>query len=262
MTKNILVGLALSAAVVVSSSAATKTNNEATMGPWYAFVGTGFAWTLNTGVSNPDPTNWDFANEGYDSDLGHGGFYSLGFGRSITDYLHLDLSYTNYATMHYQKYQTGQGTKIGSTGNTRTRFFDVDSQSVLINFILQPIEGTFTAQLGDVSVFPFIGAGIGAGFNRVTNFHTVSSLGSVTTIGDPNNNTDFAWQGTVGLTAHPNCSHLYLDVGYRYFDGGKFKSADVFTINTPGSLGAKASAAPLQGRFKSNQAYANLRYMF
>lgn len=262
MKKLTLTLLTVAAMGIINTPTFANTKNTSAMGPWYAYVGTGYAWSLNAGINNPNPAAWDFANEGYDSNLGHGGFYSIGFGRNICEYLHMDLSYTNYATLHYQKYQTGEGSSIGSTGNTRTRFFDLDSQSILLNFALLPAEEQFSAHLGGVYISPFINAGIGIGFNRVGNFHTVASNGAVTTIADPNNTANFAWQGSLGLTMHPDCSHLFLDVGYRYYDGGHFESDNVFTINTGGASGAKVQAQPMRGKFTSNQVFANLRYLF
>lgn len=38
--------------------------------PWFASIGTGYSWTLMPGIDNPNPSQWDFAAQGYDSSIG------------------------------------------------------------------------------------------------------------------------------------------------------------------------------------------------
>ncbi len=66
----------------------------------------------------------------------------------------------------------------------------------------------------------------------------------------------FSWQGSLGLNFRPAQSHLSVDIGYRYFDGGKFEGPSLVYTNSAGWL----SAPPWRGRLKANQGFVEFKY--
>ena len=110
---------------------------------------------------------------------------------------------------------------------------------------------------------PFVSGGIGVGFNRISNFHTVgtvvlptNSVGSTTSIGNPVSKTSFAWQGSAGINIQPTSSHLSANLGYRYYDGGNFEGPGVI-YNPNDGWGA---GAPWKGSLKANQIFVEFKY--
>ncbi|KTD20920.1 Uncharacterised protein [Legionella lansingensis] len=232
--------------------------------PWFGSIGTGYSWTEKPGIVNPDPTFWDFAAEGYDSDLGNRGFYTFALGKQVHDYIDVSVSYLVHEVFDYQKFQSappGTSGTPGFTGSARTRYFSLDNRAILVNGFLHPIQAW--ANIASVAFTPFIGGGIGYAYNEVRDFHTVGRtvvagvpVGSTTTIGDPTSRNSFAWQASAGVNFRPQQSHFSVDAGYRYYDGGKFNGPSTVFTNSDGFL----SSAPWSGRLKANQAFVEFKY--
>lgn len=223
--------------------------------PWYGIIGTGYAWSLKAGIENPDPSFWDEAIQGYNNSLGGSPFLTFGFGRKFLSYLRTDFSYTYFQTFHYVKFQTGISSTPGFTGDNRTRFFDLDNQNILFNLSFYP-EKHFYFTFWSLDISPFIGGGIGVGFNRVTNFHTVGashSVGSTTSIGHAASQSSFAWQGLGGLRFHPINSSTSFDIGYHYYDGGTFKGPTNIYVNDAVSLGEPSFGTAWKGKLRTHQ---------
>ncbi|KTD37361.1 hypothetical protein Lmor_0553 [Legionella moravica] len=229
--------------------------------PWFVSIGTGYSWTDKSGIVNPDPGFWDNASQGYDGDLSDEGFYSFAIGKQVHPYIDLSVSYFNNEDMDYQIFQTGASGTPGFTGSVRNRFFTLNNKSVLANIILHN-NTPYTAPWS-LNVMPFISGGIGAGYNKVNNFHTVgivplsaTNIGSTTSIGNETTRTSFAWQGSVGLNFQPVSSHLSANIGYRYFSGGTFEGPDYVYTNSDGwSYGA-----PWKGTLTANQLFVEFKY--
>ncbi len=227
--------------------------------PYYAFVGSGYAWSLKAGIHNPDPGYWDAAQEGYNSDLGDSPFFTIGLGKQLWRILHLDLSYTYYQTFHYQKQQTGTSSTPGFTGARRTRYFDLDNQNVLFSASLYP----WQIKTGCGAFTPYAGGGVGVGINRVSNFHTVAydssaDVGSTTSIGGPVTKGVFAWRVLAGIRFAPKIEHFSFDLGYRYYNGGKFTGPSKIQNYTGG--GATTYGKPWKGYIKSNEIYFTVNF--
>lgn len=241
--------------------------------PWYGFVGAGYAWSFKTGIKNPDPNFWDFANEGYDAHLGDAPFFTIGVGKRFCGFLGFDVAYTYFQPFHYQKFQTSpMQSTIGFTGPLRTRFFDLDHQNVMFNLNLVP-ENCFSLNCSCIEISPLLGIGIGVGIHHVTNFHTVAatplfetvSLGTTTSIGEHVRRTSFAWQGTAGVRLSPNqCSPFKFDIAYRYYDGGRFQCPSRILIATAaaGQGAGFQSGRPWKGRLRANEVLLQLNYIF
>lgn len=230
--------------------------------PWFASIGTGYAWSQNSGISNPDPNFWDASSQGYNAPLGDRGFYSFAIGKQVHSMIDVSLSYINPENFNYQKFQSSVSATPGFTGDERVRFFTLDNRALLVNMFVHPLETYFT--IANIGLTPFAGAGIGYARNKVYNFYTVgtvavggTSVGSTTSIGlrDSNKNA-FAWQGSLGVNINPNLSHFSVDVGYRYYDGGKFQGPGPIYTETASYL----VGAPWQGRLKTNQLFVDFKY--
>lgn len=230
---------------------------------WFASIGTGYSWTRLPGIVNPDPSFWDASLQGYDANLGNRGFYAFALGKQVHEYIDISLSYINNEVFHYQKFQSsvGTGNTPGFTGNRRTRFFDLSNRAVLANAFLHPAQA-WTALFG-IDLTPFAGAGIGVAQNEVRNFYTVGtenvagvSVGSTSSISSSETKNYFAWQASAGLNFRPARSHLSVDVGYRYYDGGKFSGSSTVYTNSDGFF----NTAPWVGRLKADQMFVEFKY--
>jgi hypothetical protein len=232
--------------------------------PWYGVIQTGYAYSFNAGISNPDPGFWDAAVQGYNTNLGGSPFLGVGFGRSLFYYLRADVAYTYFQGFHYQKFQSGSSDTAGFTGSKRNRYFDLDHQNVMFNFSLYPEKyGYFS--LAKLEISPYLGLGIGAGFSRVMNFHTVAysqGVGSTTSIGTKTNKSSFAWQGFTGIRLHPSKACMNLDLGYRYYDGGRFTGPDFVYANTKDLQGNPVPGKPWKGKLRTNQFTIALNFWF
>lgn len=223
--------------------------------PFHGFVATGYAWSMEAGIYNPQPGFWDLSSEGYDSTLGNVSFFTLGIGYRFWKMLDVDFNYNFYDTFHYQKRQTSM---IGQSGSVRVRYFDLDNQSGMLNFSLYP----YAISLGSsrMELVPFIGLGIGVAVNQISNFYTVgndvSGIGSVTSVGNQNTRIAFAWQGMGGFRIHPKNSMLSADIAYRYYNGGAFEGPS--TITSFADSGEQFTGKPWKGTLQTNQLYVSL----
>ncbi|KTC86976.1 outer membrane protein [Legionella brunensis] len=232
--------------------------------PWFASIGTGYSWTEKPGIDNPNPAFWDFSSQGYDADLGDRGFYTFALGKQVHQYIDISLSYLNHEVFDYQKFQSSPPATSGTpgfTGSERTRFFSLSNRALLINGFLHPAQAW--ANFASISLNPFIGGGIGFAHNEVRDFHTVGTvnvagvpIGSTTSIGGPTDKNSFAWQASAGFNFRPSQSHLSVDAGYRYYDGGKFNGPSTVYTNSDGF----ATSTPWSGRLKANQVFVEFKY--
>lgn len=229
--------------------------------PWFVSIGTGYSWSVKPGIENPNPAIWDFSNEGYDSPLGNRGFYTFSIGKQVHQYIDLSLTYLDHEVFNYQRFQTGGSDTIGFTGNARTRYFQLDNKALLVSGFLHPAQYLYS--MVGIELTPYVGAGLGYAKNEVRDFHTVGSttvagvaIGSISSIGTATGKNAFAWQGTVGLNLRPQQSHVSTNIGYRYFDGGKFEGPSSIFTNSNGDL----ASTPWTGRLKTNQLFVEFKY--
>lgn len=234
---------------------------------WRASIGSGYAWSSKAGISNPDPSFWDASNSGYDDELGSQPFYMFGLSRQVHPYIDINANYTVYNTFQYQKHQEGTPTGTGPTGSHRNRFFQLDNRGLLFNALLHPQQNWLS--WNHFTLTPFVGGGIGVGFNTVKNFYTVgynasSGTGNTTSIGTgPTEKTSFAWDVMAGFTVGLGNNPFSVSFGYRYYDGGEFKGPSSVTLNTSGSAGTIYNgAAAWTGHLKTNQFFGSFNYSF
>lgn len=248
-SKGLLLGL-LTPFILLAEDA--KTLPKPDTSNLHAFAATGYAWSMNAGINNPQPGFWDASNEGYNSSLGNVSFFTLGFGYRCFEKLDVDFNYSFYDTFTYEKKQTSQN---GQSGDVRMRYFNLDNQSALFNFSLFP----YAISLGSLrtEIVPFIGLGLGVSMNYVSNFHTIGNdverVGSTTSTGEPVTTIAFAWQGMGGFRIHPKNKMLSIDIAYRYYNGGTFKGPS--TITSFADNGEDFTGKPLEGTLQTNQIY-------
>lgn len=234
---------------------------QAPLYPWFGSIGTGYSWTRLPGINNPNPAEWDSSTQGYNSSLGNRGFYTFAVGKQVYDYVDVSVSYLDHENFNYQKFQTGVSSTPGFTGSSRNRYLNLNNRAILVNAFLHPLNEYYNAF--NIGFTPFIGAGIGYALNQVNNFYTVgtttvggTALGSTDSIGKPVSTNSFAWQASAGLNIKPQIDHLSLDVGYRYFDGGKFYGSNLVYTNSFGW----DSATPWSGKLRANQLFVEFKY--
>lgn len=239
----------------------------------YTQMGSGYAWMRTANIACATVENdWDAAIEGYNAKLNNVAFLDFALGFRPATCFDLDISYGIYQTMHYQKYQTGTSTTAAFTGTKRMRFFDLDHKNILINGILHPSGDIFCITLSRVTIFPYVGAGIGAGFYQLGKFYTIAyselndsfGVGSTTSIGQLCCGTSFAWQGTLGLTIKSTKQPIAFDIGYRYYSGGNFFGPKqcIMANTTDYQGGYWTPGASWKGRIRSNQLVFAFRFDF
>lgn len=255
--------------VAIASTVASFSLCAGTMGevvdqkPWYGSIGTGYSWTHRPGIDNPNPSEWDYSAQGYNGFMGNSGFITFSLGKQVHEYIDLSVMYIMQENFNYQKFQSGTSATPDFTGNQRNRYFTLNNKAVLVNGFLHADQ--YSAQISGVKITPYIGAGIGYAYNYMTNFYTIGNqspgagdapIGSTDSIGTPTGTSSFSWQGTVAFNVRPNQSHVSVDTGYRYFDGGEFKGpTSVYT-----NLNGFTNVTPWSGRVKADQFFVDFKY--
>ncbi len=94
---------------------------------------------------------------------------------------------------------------------------------------------------------PYVGAGIGIDQNKVSG-STVTVGGTTVAHLTGSNKNQFAWQAMAGVSYYLT-ANLALDVGYRYFYGGRAESGS-------------SSGLPVRGDYSTNEVVGTLRWEF
>lgn len=227
--------------------------------PWYGIVGGGYAWSNNI---NPtiDFNSWDPAIEGYNNTLKTSPFFTLGIGKRISNYFLAQLTSSYFNDFDYSKFQTSAvASTPGFSGTSRVRYFDLTNLNAMLSLIFN--NPNFGVRFcNQVSISPFIGGGIGAAVNSVKNFHTLTGVGTSTSVGiSTTRTTSFAAQGETGL-AFNFTPKLALDLGYRYYYGGKFYGPNNIFVTTGSGTSTTADAPAWKGSLKANLLFANIRF--
>lgn len=241
-------------------------DSEASMSKMFAQIKTGYAWSCDSTIHDATVANgWDDSVEGYNSSLTDTAFTEFAVGGYPLSFMDVALSYAYYGTVHYQKYQTGVSNTIGFTGDRRMRFFDFDHQNLLVNMILHLPKDRYSLVGNKLSIFPYIGAGIGAGFNQVNNFHTVAyhnGVGSTTSVGNIMTGVSFAWQVGAGITCSTFKERIAIDLGYQYYSSGRFKTSNSLMLNTDAFQGQLDASVPWKGTYTANEIILAFRFNF
>ena len=221
--------------------------------PWYGAIG--------TGLNNVHPSERDTPVEGgYSGNLANRGFYTFEIGKQVQHYVDVSLMYLNHETFNYQMYQQ----RIANTGKIANSpsnpTVNLNNRAVLVSGFLHPDHDWY--KIRTVSLSPFIGGGVGYALNQIDNFYPTGS--SVATKPGITSNSSvainsFAWQASAGLSIHP-ITHLSLDVGYRYYDGGMFDTTNSAFANNTHSTKNLSLTNPWAGHVATNQLFLDFKY--
>jgi len=210
-----------------------KTCSDISCMPWFLEFGTGASFS-NTASINWDRQaayGWAPPTTSYNNSLGTVPLYMAGIGYTVSPLLKIDASYTFRGVYKYAKHLDYL---IDYPSNTR--YFNLSSNSLMFSGTLyaKGLEGYYP-QLSNKLVKemdgygyiqPIIGGGIGVSYNTVSNFHSIIDEGALThaTLQDASV-AAFAWQLNAGLDWQVT-ERFSIDVGYRYFNAGRFNSGD------------------------------------
>jgi hypothetical protein len=215
------------------------------------------------------------AVEGYGSCLGRSEFYTAGFGYQFTPLISTTCEVTYRPGFCYRKFQTPATEAFSFLGaGTRTRHFEVSNTSITGNayFYGGGIADEFVFYFLDdrCTLQPYIGAGVGVSYNTVYNFYTVlEDAANIVTVNGLNlkraasvelPNTHVSWAGQAVAALELAHSNFTFSCGYRYFNGGKFKSNNYLTSrNSAGDASHAGTAIPWVGHLRTNEFFASLR---
>lgn len=225
--------------------------------PFYVQASAGASFSMKAKFGTLDPL-WDLAAEGYDARLGNVPLFGIGFGYNISPWLSTLLSTDWRGVYNYKQYQTvTQGGTVNPLGN-KTRYFDLKNTNLMLSIIANGsgIDHMYIDFNNGSMLTPFIGAGLGAAKNDLTNFHSVEVANPGINKSYMNSKTaySFAAQAMTGLTYVIN-KNFGVDLGYRFYYGGKFKTNDYV-------IDAKSSTAPWEAKLLTNEVFVNLKYAF
>lgn len=269
MLKSKVLGCAVLAIVSGSSLAGTmgeiKSCPDSSCMPWFLELGSGISWSSTSNIY-PDPTRWDPSPEGYNSTLGTTPLYTAGIGYNISPLVSVDASYSFRGIYNYRQHQTAIGATAQNPLGNKTRYFDLTSNSVMVNATLygQGLSDRLAYSMGNYGVIqPVIGGGVGVSYNTVSNFHTVldNSL-IVTSVLQDQTKASFAWQLNAGLEMKKD--RFSFDVGYRYFNGGTFNSNNALTtrVNNGGTPIATNIIPAWSSKLSANELYFTAKVAF
>lgn len=235
-------------------------------------TGASFSRKANISV---DPTVWDPSFQGYNAHLGTAPLLGAGFGYKFCDSLSGDISLIQRWGYKYNKFQTTPpNAQTPFALPSKTRKFDLDTTSLMFNGRLhgKGIQN-LSCTLGNTGSYlaPILGGGIGLSWHKMRNFRSVfgptiltAPASGVTAIGlSSTNTTSFSYQLEAGFE-YRHKEIWGLSVGYRWFDGGKFKGPSHVIGGTglPGSPLVGVAVPPWKGRLRSQEIFVEIAYHF
>lgn len=220
-------------------------------------IQTGYAWSMDVVLTNPDPSIWGTSEQGFDAKVGSSQFVTLGVWSQMTEVIQTDITFTFFLPFHYQKFQTDTATQ-----DTSVRFFDLTHQNIMLTVRFLPGQ-SYALSLQDYIFSVFGEGGVGASSFTVTNFHTVAfdrELGvtSTTDIANRTLSPSLAAQVGTGVRIQHASSRLTLDIIGRLYKGGTFTTNATTVQNTADSGGSQITTTPWQGQFQATQILVSL----
>lgn len=262
MKKRILFLSAL-CAVAVSANAASNGNGDDN--GWNACAHMGHAWSLKSGLANPDTAVFATlaSTDTDDAKLNKASFVGLGLNKQLWSWLSAGVSYDLYSGFSYRAFHKGGTTgTVEKTGAVYSRSFDVNHSSAMLNVNLNLPED-WRMEVGSMSISPALGGGVGIGVNEVANFKAIDALGVITTSAANNSKASLAYHACGGLQFQAEDSNVGFGLNYRYYYGGKFASAGKYVFATTGTAATdETSAKAWEGKVKAHQLQFALNWAF
>ncbi len=196
-----------------------------------------------------------------------------GIGYTVSPLLKLDASYTFRGIYKYNHHLNTVNSGSANPLPNHTRYFDLTSNSLMFNGTLFA-KGLANTGFGNMlvhdmfgcgTVQPFVGGGVGVSYNTLSNDHRILD-GSLTATGSKNDATiaSFAWQLNTGLNWQIT-ERLGFDIGYRYFNAGRFNSNDYLTSRMSGTTNNPITTVyktPSIGALSANELFFTARVAF
>ena len=234
--------------------------------PYFIEVGTGISFSQPTHVS-VDLNYWNPSPQGYDSSMKNAALYMAGIGYTVNSWFNFDFNATYRGGYRYTQFQSHDPTDVANPLPARTRFFNFSSTAVMFNGTIdaQGISDHLILNTGTQGfIQPFIGAGIGASYNTVSNFHTIlTDTDNATSVMQDNTKASLAYQFNAGLEWV--YQRISIDIGYRYFNGGNFKSHDYLATRVDGITGIPLHTIAIpawNGTFSTNELFLTAKVAF
>lgn len=233
----------------------------------FVLLGSGGSFSRNSDIS-VNLQQWDPAVQGYNARLNNSVLYTAGIGYQLSCLMSIDFEITSRPSYSYNKFQSPvPGSSTPGFLGSKTRKFDLKNVSALINVFLHGSGLNLFYDVGHATIIePFIGGGLGLSYHILDNFHSVlvtspvPGSNNVSSIMNANTTSTFAWQLLIGLALVNNCQ-WGVDVGYRYFNGGKFESNN-YLINVPSGLTQPLTVSPWKGTLTADEVFLDLKYYF
>jgi len=226
-------------------------------------IGGGYAWSFRTDIKTGP--FWDPSPQGYDDDLNQSEFYLIGFGYHFPCWISASFQLDYHPSFRYKRFQHSTAVETLDFLGDKTRHFRVSNTAFTFNLFLNRNADFWCWNFcGCSTIAPFIGAAVGVAYNTVSDFHSVLPLvtgeqaKAVRSIMLPNRQVGFAAQAMGGI-ALKYCENFSLDIAYRWFYGGKFRSNN-FTIDSNNVDSTPYTTQPWKGTLMANEILVSLTY--
>jgi hypothetical protein len=232
-------------------------------GSAFVSIGGGYAWSFKTSIKTGP--FWDPSPQGYRDDLNGSEFYFLGLGYHFPCCISASFELDYHPSFRYERFQTSTATQTLSFLGDKTRYFRVSNTAFFFNLFLNKNADCWCWNpCGCLQMAPFIGAGVGVSYNTVHDFHSVVPVEPsvpadlVRSIMVPYRTVDVAGQALIGITTKFGCN-FSLDIGYRWFYGGEFRSND-YTVDSNNVDTTPDITQPWIGKLMANEIFVSLNY--
>ncbi|MDZ4123912.1 MAG: hypothetical protein U1E02_07010, partial [Hydrogenophaga sp.] len=222
-----------------------------------------------------DSRQWNRASEGYTASVGKSELYTVAAGYTFNKLFSTECEVTVRPSFRYQKFQTPLAASTFSfAGLTpRTRFFRLSNTAIMANLyckgagVADKLAWKFCDD--DWLLQPVLGAGLGISYTNLYDFHTVfcdeaniiNLNGLITrrvaSVELPYTNRSLSGQVMVGFEL--TYENFLAYVGYRYFNGGSFKSNNYLTSRNASTDGTHAgTSVPWKGKLRAHEFVVNI----
>lgn len=201
----------------------------------FIMIGGGYSWSFKTTIKTGP--SWDPSPQGYNDNLDGSEFYLLGLGYHFPCAISASFELDYHPSFRYKRFQHSTAVETIAFLGDKTRYFNLSNTAFTFNLFLNKNVDFWCWDIcGCYQIAPFIGAGIGVAYNTITNFHSVLPIPSVNqtepvrSIMTSRKRIGLAGQASGGIVSKFG-DHFSIDVAYRWFYGGRFKTNN-YTIDS------------------------------
>ncbi len=234
---------------------------------WKTYAYSGYAWSKKAGIVNPAPLYFTNVLPGDtdDSNLSNANFIGIALHYNLNRFHTLGASYESYATFNYQKFHNRGSLAVEDIdlNSGYERQFFMNHQSAMLEGYLK-FPARWGVILGGLNITPLVGAAVGVGINNLFGFEAISFRREdfvndtlITSIAKNNIKKGMAWRIETGLNFESCNSNVSFGVSYRYYDGGRFATSNLYLTNGYSLIAPPIDSLtvlpPWTGKFKTNQ---------